>query len=340
MSDAPRHLLVRLPNPLGDAVMATPALRGLRRALPATRITWVGRYAALAALDGLEDRDDVMPIAEPTGSRSPRATGRAWRRLAPDAILLLPHSISSALAARLGGARRRTGWGGQVRRALLTDTVALALEDGQLAKRPMTAMYLDLAAPYGAIDDGQGPRVVVTAYDRRRAARRLGGTDGSFLAVNPGAGFGPSKVYPPDRLAKAVRLACAQAKLVPLVLCGPGEEDLARETARSLRIPHLTTHERPPDVGELKALLERSTALLTTDTGPRHLARALGVTTVVIMGPTDPLWTEGDGAELVCNVSLDCLGCHLRVCPIDHPCMLELGPERVAETVLHALRTR
>ena len=337
MSPAPRHLLVRLPNPLGDAVMATPALRALRLALPDTRITWVGKRAALAALDGLDDRDDVAPIAKPEGWKEPLRTGEAWRELAPDAVLLLPHSFSSAVAGRKSGASRRTGWGGRHRRPLLSEPVPLALEDGRLVKRPMTAMYLDLVAPYGARDDGEGPRVVVTPYDARRAARRLGPKERAYLALNPGAAFGPTKVYPPERLAKAARLVCKQADLTPLVLCGPGEEALAEETAKALRMPHVSTHERPPDVGELKGLIERSTALITTDTGPRHLARALDVTTVVIMGPTDPLWTDGDDAHLVCNVTLDCLGCHHRECPIDHPCKLE--PERVAETTLHALRT-
>ena len=340
MKPGPRHLLVRLPNPLGDAVMATPALRALRRALPDTRITWVGQYAALAALDGLDDRDFVAPIAEPHGWRAPIRTGRTWRLFSPDAVLLLPHSFSSAVAGRVGGARRRTGWGGRHRRALLTEPVPLALADGRLAKRPMTAMYLDLVAPYGATDDGPGPRVVVTPYDRRRAARRLGPAERKFLAVNPGAAFGPAKIYPPERLAAAARLVCGRTSLVPLILCGPGEEELAGEVAKHLRTPHVSTHERPPDIGELKALIERSTALLTTDAGPRHLARALGVRTVVIMGPTDPLWTAGDGAHLVCNVAVDCLGCHHRICPIDHPCMQELPPERVAEALLHALRTR
>ena len=340
MTAAPRHLLVRLPNPLGDAVMATPALRGLRRALPETRITWVGKRAALGALDGLEDRDFIAPIARPDGWRAPIRTGHAWRRLEPDAVLLLPHSFSSAVAGRLGGASRRTGWGGGGRRALLTEPVPLAVADGRFAKRPMTAMYLDLVAPYGATDDGRGPRVVVTPYDRRRAARRLGPEKRAYIAVNPGAVFGPSKIYPPERLAKAVALICSRTSLVPLILCGPGEEHLAAETAGRLEVPHVSTHERPPDVGELKALLERSTAALTTDAGPRHLARALDITTVVIMGPTDPLWTEGDGAHLVCNVAVDCLGCHHRICPIDHPCMRQLEPGRVAETVLHALRTR
>jgi heptosyltransferase-2 len=98
-----------------------------------------------------------------------------------------------------------------------------------------------------------------------------------------------------------------------------------------------TTHRRPPDIGELKGLLAASAALLTTDAGPRHLAEALGVPTVVTMGPTDPRWTGHSRARVVRREDLACLGCHHRVCPIEHPCLSDLPPERVAEAVLAAL---
>ena len=88
----PRHLLVRLPNPVGDTVMATPALRALRLALPESRITWVGRPAAQAVLTGLRDRDGVVPLAGAIGKgrRAPLMAGRFLARLDADAALLLP----------------------------------------------------------------------------------------------------------------------------------------------------------------------------------------------------------------------------------------------------------
>lgn len=327
---APGHLLVRLPNPLGDAVLATPALRALRRALPGTHIAWAGKRAPLAALDGLGDRDAVMPVGE--------KDGRTWRRLGFDTVLLLTHSWSTGLAAWHSGARRRIGSGLAGRGVLLTDVVPLPMLDSGLAPRPMPAMYLDLARPFGVVPDGEPPRVVATPYDSRRAKARLAGRRGPVLALNPGAAFGPSKVYPPELLGRVVALVRERVPdVVPLVLGGPGEEDLVDRVRRAVGESALSTHRDPPDLGELKGLLAASAALLTADAGPRHLAEALGVPTVVTMGPTDPRWTGHSRARVVRREDLSCLGCHHRVCPIEHPCLSALEPERVAAAVVAAL---
>ncbi|MHC5012424.1 MAG: glycosyltransferase family 9 protein [Planctomycetota bacterium] len=332
----PRHLLVRLPNPIGDAVLATPALRALRHALPDTRITWVGGRGALGVLEGLPHADGVMPVAGPSpkGWRKPFRVGRQWRRLRPDAVLLLPHSFSSALSARLSGANVRVGSPLRGREVFLNHTVELPMEKDALKPRSMVRMYLDLAAPFGAEDDGKGTELAVGPFDHRRAARRLDGIPYGerLLGVNPGAAFGPTKVYPADRLAEVLR-RLGDDGIRPIVLCGPGEEDLAEDVAAAAGPRAIPTHEDPPDLGELKALLQRCAALLTTDAGPRHVAEALGVPTVVIMGPTDPEWTAESPAVIVRKDGLPCLGCHLRACPIEHPCMRTLDPRDVAEAV-------
>lgn len=339
----PRHLLVRLPNPLGDAVMATPALRALRAALPDARITWAGGRAANAVLEGLPFRDDVMPIVgrQAEGWRAPWRAARLMRRLGADATLLLPNSFSSALAARLARIPVRVGTPLSGRGFLLSAKVAVPLDPktDKLLPRPMTTHYLDLVAPFGARPDGEGTELRLTAFDRERADRRLADVpEGARLvAVNAGAAYGPTKVYPPRRIAEAVEALRASHEIVPLVLCGPGEARLARETALAIGGDVIATHAAPPDLGELKALLARAALLLTTDAGPRHVADALGTPTVAWLGPTDPAWSAESPGAVVRHEALPCLGCHLTRCPIEHPCMELLEPARVAEAAAHAL---
>ncbi len=340
--EPPQHLLVRLPNPLGDAVMATPALRALRAALPDTRITWAGGPAAQSVLAGLTTRDGVMPVGEKDarGRRAPFRAGRILKALGADAALLLPNSFSSALAVRRAGIRVRVGSDLHARRALLTAVVRLPKgADGKLVPRSMVDHYLDLAAPFGAVADGRGPELATTAFDDERAARRLADvpTGVPLIGVNPGAAFADTKIYPPERIAAALEAVRGAHPMWPVVLCGPGEEALAADVAGRLGGACTSCHDDPPDLGELKAVLARLTVLATTDAGPRHMAEALGTPTVVWMGPTDPRWSGHSAAQVVRREDLDCLACHQKTCPIGLPCMRELESERVARAVLRLL---
>lgn len=340
---SPGHLLVRLPNPVGDAVMATPALRALRRALPEARITWAGRRAAHEVLEGLSgERDGVVPIASPMadGTRGPIRVGKMLRKLDCDAAVLLPNSWSSALEAQRARIPVRVGSSINRRGPLLTDVVDLPLCDGgRLTPRSMVDHYLDLVGPFGARGDGAGPKLATTAFDEERAAQRLRGLDPALpiLGVNPGAAFGPSKCYPPASIAAAVAKVRGRTACEVLVLCGPGEESQAQEVQEALAavgIAGHATHADVPDLGELKALLRRCRVLATTDAGPRHVAEAFGVPTVVWIGPTDPLWSAHSGATLVRRADLECLACHEKTCPLEgHPCMRELEPAIVAEAI-------
>jgi ADP-heptose:LPS heptosyltransferase len=323
--------------------MATPALRALRAALPRTRITWAGGRVAHQALEGLPWRDDVLSLDGPMarGAGAPFRAGRLMRGLGADATLLLPGSFSTALAARLARVPVRVGTPSHARRALLTHVVEVPTASDRPVPRPMREHYLDLAAAFGASRPAGAfvTELAVTEHDARRAAARLAGApkDVRLLAVAPGASFGPSKVVPPERLALAVREVRERARVLPLVLAAPGEEALAEETARRIGVPCLAPAGEPPDVGELKALVRRCAVLLGPDAGPRHVAEALGVPTVVVAGPTDPRWGAGGSAEVVRNEALPCLGCHLRRCPIGHPCLAAIDPGLVAAAVLRAL---
>lgn len=326
----PAHLLVRLPNPLGDAVMAVPALRALRAALPRTRITWSGGPAAQAVLAGLPFRDGVMPSP-------PR---RVLRALRADAALLLPNSFSSAWAVLSAGIPLRVGSDLHARGTLLSDVVALPrAPDGGLLPRSMVEHYLTLVEPFGARPDGAGLELRTEAFDEERAAYRLREVprDVPLVGVNPGAAFGATKIYPPARIAAALERVRAEQPIFPVVLCGPGEEALAAEVCAGLTGPYLGVQDAVPDLGELKALLGRLTLLATTDTGPRHMAEALGVPTVAWMGPTDPRWSGHSQATLVRKEGLDCLACHKKTCPIGLPCMETLEPEAVAHAILARL---
>ena len=123
-----------------------------------------------------------------------------------------------------------------------------------------------------------------------------------------------------------------------LILCGPGEEPLARELAGKMRTTPVNTADEILPLDVTKAVLEQCAAIITTDTGPRHMAIAVGTPAVVIMGPTDPRYTDSHlGATIVLRRDVPCGPCHLKVCPIDHVCMRSIPPEEVVEAAEHLM---
>ena len=116
-----------------------------------------------------------------------------------------------------------------------------------------------------------------------------------------------------------------------LLLCGPGEEGLARELEQAMNTVPINTAAELLPLDLLKVALHRADLLITTDTGPRHMAIALGTPAVVLMGPTDPRYTNSHlGPTVVLRRDdVPCVPCHLKVCPIDHRCMEWITPEEV-----------
>lgn len=320
----PPSLLVRLPNPVGDVVMATPLLRQLRLGLPQTRILVAGKTLFADLLDGLDSFDQFVPL-----EGGVRSQARVLRRAAPDVALLLPNSWSSALAARLAGIPARIGRRAQGRGALLTTRLPAVGP-----ARPMTRIYLEmLAALHLPVPPtGQEPAAELPLASPPAV---------THLGVAPGAAFGPSKQYPLDQLVAAAAQLQGQHAL-PLRLIGsPGETDLLTQTAAALREAGLEVElPEPAGLGAAKQRIAGCAVLLTMDSGARHIATALGVPQVVLYGPTHPEWSAHglESTTILRRAELDCLNCHEKVCPIDHRCMTRIEPEQVAGAVSEALK--
>jgi len=339
----PRRILVRLPNWLGDGVMAVPALRALRRRFPAAEICLLGRRLFEELLADSELHQRFLPLAGGPGKAA--ADLRGVRDLAPDFALILPHSFRSAVAPWRARVPVRIGYAREGRARLLTHALSPHHQGSAIAPVPMQYQYLELAAVLGAEgtpeDGGLGiGEAALAGADAWLSERGIGPGDAP-LALNPGASFGPSKVYPPELLAEAA-VRARRAGLGPLiVLCGPGEESLAREVAERIGPPVASAADAPPPLGVLKGILARSRALITTDAGPRHLATALGVPTVVLMGPTDPRFTAARlERTAILRRDVPCGPCHRKVCPLDHRCLREITPAEVVGALSDLLAVR
>ncbi len=330
---------MRLPNWVGDVVMATPALAALRAAHPAAEIVAEGRPYLAGLVRGLPGVDAFVPEVRGTLARS-----RALRARRFDQAVLLPDSVRSALAPFLARIPVRAGYARDpLRRALLTHALPPPSDDGhggpgsRAGRRVPISMierYLRITRRLGCPDAGARPALAVDAAAREAVAKRLveaGLVPGErTLVVTPGASFGSSKLWPPAHFAAAGDEITRRHGLAVVLAPGPGEEALAREIARTMREPALVLAEPPTPLAELVALIAGAALHLGNDTGPRHIAVALGVPTIVLIGPTDPRHTAHQlERQRVLREAVACSPCGLKTCPIDQRCMTRIAPERV-----------
>ena len=339
-------IAVFLPNWLGDVVMATPTLRAIRRHFGGARIVGIMRpylAAVLAGSDWLSEQWHFNPQGKDKDLGRWALVTR-MRRERFDLAVLLPNSFGSALWACLGGARRRLGYVRDGRGLLLTDRVDPPRVAGRRVESPMVDYYLKLAEAAGAGPESRRLELRLTPAEEEAAEqvyRRLGLRAGRVIAINSGSSNGEARSWPPENFGRLARQIVDRLDHQVLVMCGPKERPIAQEIVGRAggRGVH-SMAEQPLDLGTAKACLARSRLMVSTDSGPRHVAAALGKPVITLRGPTLPVWSENPTVEAIdLRLELDCIGCRQQVCPLGHHrCMRDLPVEMVYEAVERLLR--
>lgn len=281
------RLVVACPSWVGDCVMATPALRALRQALPEARITLLARPGLEALLAGAPWFDEII-VASNRGWLDPFRLGAQIRDLRADAALLLPNSFRSAGTVWLSRIPRRIGYSRDGRGWMLTDR--LPSPD---PRRPVPAVdyYAALTAwALGVATIERRMELFVTDEQQQAADALLAGVDKPFALLNPG-GNRADKRWPIERFAAVAAELSRQHGLAIVVSGAPAEAVLLDQLATVSSVPVLNLASRGVTLGSLKSAIQRSAIVITNDTGPRHLAVALDRPVVTLFGPTDHRWT-------------------------------------------------
>lgn len=262
---------------------------------------------------------------------------RKIQRLRPDVALVLPNTMRAALIARLGGSRKVIGYRRDGRNLLLNGGPQPERDGKEIKPVPMVHYYLNLAR-WLKLPPPQHirPQLFSSETQRQRANDLLSrwgvSGDDQVVGLNPGARFGSSKCWPAENFARLAELLVPRWSCKIMLLIGPGEEKLGERIAQLSRVDIINTGADRIDLATLKPLIERCRLLITNDTGPRHYAVALGVPTVVMMGPTDPRYTQANLEDtIVLRHDLECAPCHEKSCPQDHECMTAITPEAVMD---------
>ena len=333
-----RFLIVRL-GALGDVVHAIPVAAALRRAFPSARIDWLvsAKHREILDLVPVIDRRLVInDRSDASGGASLVGAVDQLRRAGYDVAIDLQGLIKSALLARSSGAARVVGFASSYARerfARLFYTEAFDPGRGGIydprETRHVVDINLALLQTLGITSASvEFPIEIVDSPAARNAAQQA---RGRYALLNPGAGW-PNKRWPPARFAAIASILRERYALTSVVLWGPGEQALAGEVAAAADGAAIVSP--PTTIADLVALARGAALMISGDTGPTHVAAAVGTPIIGIYGPTRPS-RNGPFSPRDVTVSRDgsCQCHHLRRCTRDRMCLLDIGVGEVAAAI-------
>jgi len=278
-----RILIVRL-SAMGDLIHGIPVLGALRQALPEAFLGWVAEGSNADLLEGHPALDRLIRV--PRGwLKSPQAVWSLRKELRQqrfDTTIDLQCLSKSAIAARLSGAPRRIGYAGKLGREI---SRWLNNELIDVNQQHVIDRYLGILQPLGIVDPEVRFDLSEQPHDRQfalGALDRLGLSPAQFAIVNPGAGW-KSKLWPAERYGELAQQLSAQHGLPSLAVWGPAEEmSLAEQiVAHSGGAAQLAP---ATSMAQLASLSRRARLFIGSDTGPLHLAVAVGTPSISLHG--------------------------------------------------------
>lgn len=317
--------MILAPNWLGDAMMALPAIRDVRRHFSGERVSIAARPSIAAVFRAVPGIDQVI-VLKP-GHESAQIRG--------DVGILLPNSFRSAWILKKAGVKERWGYRSDFRRPLLTRSV-------RKPKRRVSfpEYYSNLVRQLGVETGPLTSRLKVpnaTSAAALALLRERGWQPGRpLVGIAPGAAFGHAKRWSPKRYSDLASSLIDSG--AACVIVGRSED---RDAARDIKGIDLIGQ---TDLMMLMGVVSHCSAVVSNDSGAMHLAGVLGVPVVGIFGPTDerysvPVTPYEDSRTIeVISESVFCRPCFLADCPIDHRCMTRISTERVHDAVRRFLQ--
>jgi lipopolysaccharide heptosyltransferase II len=336
-----RRILIIKPSSLGDVVHALPTLAALRERYPKAHIAWFVKQRWAGLLERAEGLDAVWPV-EPTLTDWLREILRL-RRFGFDLVIDLQGLLRSGMTARLTGCPTRVGFANAREGSpwCYTHHVRVPSSDMHAVDR-----YLLIPASLGATPRVSPEfRLRVQPGDGEEVAKLLARhglkAGAAWIAMNVAARW-PTKRWPPESFAAAADQIHAEGLGSVVLLGGPEDREVARAVKERMRtVPIDLTGATTP--GLLPALLGAARLLLTNDSGPMHVAVAVGTPVVALFGPTSAGRTGPYGAgHRVLSSGVPCSPCFSRVCrnAVELECLRKIFPDQVLEAVRGQLAQR
>jgi heptosyltransferase II len=333
------NILIRVPNWLGDSMMSTAAVSAVKKMFPKSKITILAKTVFRDFWESFPGVDQVIVLEA--------GLGGFWRNVSKlkagsfDVAVILPTSFSAAFLPFVAEIPKRIGWGGEGRDLFLTRVVP----HSNPRQKHLVLEYLNLVRQ--GLDGSLGgmKRVKLECEitpEAERGLRTVWADTGvpekrGYIALAPGATYGAAKRWPLPYWQELISQLLKERSESFLILGGLEEEAYlkplleGRTSAEASRL-HLLAGRTTPSI--LAAMLSRCKLLVTNDTGPMHVAAAVGTPTVALFGSTSPTWTRpfGTGHEVIYK-HLECSPCFQKTCPIGYKCLHAISVDEVYREV-------
>jgi ADP-heptose:LPS heptosyltransferase len=339
----PRRVLIVLLGAIGDVVRALPLLGRIRNAWPGAHIAWAVEPKSSGILEHHRWLDEVIVYDRDHAPWTFIGFLLRIRERRFDLAIDLQRHLKSGVTSRISGAKDRFGFA-----EANTKEFNHFFSNHRIAPQPNMRLKL---LQYQAFGDALGLAptpiefgLAATAEETARASEMLREAPRPILAVILGSSW-PSRIYFPESTAAVIRMAArpdaGRPAMFPVLLGGPGETGLAAEVMRHLDgVPALNLAGRT-SIRDLIAIFPQCAAAFGPDSGPMHIAAAVGCPVVSLWGATAAERSAPWGfAELAISGAIPCHPCYLRQCPVGRECMRRISPEEVIANLGRALATR
>jgi heptosyltransferase-1 len=343
LTTPPRRVLIVLLGAIGDVVRALPLLGRIRHAWPDAHIAWAVEPKSRPILEGHPWLDEVVVYDR---THAPWTFIPFLNRIRGggfDLVLDLQRHLKSGLASRVSGARDRFGFA-----ASNTKEFNHLFSNHRIAPQPNMRLKLLQYQAFGdALEIPQVPiefGLVASNQERERARAMLADGPRPLLAVILGSSW-PSRIYFPESTAAVIsdlaRSDANSAALFPVLLGGPDETGIAGDVMRKLGATPALNLAGRTSIRDLIAILPECAAAFGPDSGPMHIAAAVGCPVVSLWGATAAERSAPWGfAEFAISGAIPCHPCYLRQCPIGRECMRRISPDEVSAGLRRALEQR
>lgn len=330
----PKNIIVRMPNWIGDAVMATPILADLRNHWKDAKITAMCQNPIGHVLLNDPNIDAIYNFNRPNGWIHKLHRYDIIDSLQEgkyDLGVLLTNSFSSALWFMRGKVQNRVGFASGLRSLLLNKAVDFP-KNKETQHQVIT--YKLLLQPLGIPLSLTPPKLYISPKEKEDAHQflKLLGINlekNIIVGINPGAAFGTAKCWPPERFESVTRQLLENPEVIVLYFGDASGTSLINDICKSLPPERVINLAGRTTLRELIALINSCSIILTNDSGPMHIAAALGVPLLALFGSTNEVKTGPYPQGKVIHKHVECSPCYKRICPIDFRCMKRISVDEV-----------